>query len=286
MQPINSYTRFPEYYWMDQAIRDYTKARSAKQELRILDVGSPRCFGLYLAYTLPVSIEMTDISALNVDEYRMMWNAVESGALGTATFGLQDARSLEYEADSFDVVYSMSVIEHIDGPDAEGQAIRELLRVLKPGGSLLLSLPFGNRFVEQKRAGFAEAVRKTQDAELYFFQRIYDKHALWDRIINHLQGGTIKAEWTIWRPPHLSLKVLSRMGESVRGLFGFLNPWVSRMVNQCSCGIGNMFPSSCGEVHSSADLYGDVVLVVQKATAGRGNNGAPKRVRMGGQVDA
>jgi SAM-dependent methyltransferase len=283
-QPINSYTRFPEYFWMDQAIRDYTNARSAKETLRILDVGSPKCFGLYLAYTLPVSIEMTDISALNVDEYKMTWNAVESRAIGTATFALQDARSLRYEADSFDVVYSMSVIEHIDGPDAERQAIREMLRVLKPGGLLLLSMPLGNRYVEQKRAGLAEAVRKTQDGKFYFFQRIYDKRALKDRIIEHLDAAGVRAEWTIWRRPHVSLKILSRMDENVRGLFGFINPWVSRMVNRCSYGIGEMVPSSYGDVHSTADIYGDVVLTVQKAAARHGNGAVSEQGRMEDQV--
>jgi SAM-dependent methyltransferase len=228
---------------------------------------------------------MTDISALNIDEYKVMWSAVELGAIGTATFALQDARSLRYEADSFDVVYSMSVIEHIDGPDAESQGIRELLRVLKPGGLLLLSTPFGNRYAEQKRAGFAEAVRKTQDGELYFFQRIYDKDALKDRIVEHLDGAGIKAEWTIWRRSHPSLKILSRMGENARGLFGFMNPWVSRMVNRCSCGIEEVVPSSYGDVHSTTDIYGDVVLVVQKAAVWHGNDGAAEQVKMRGQVD-
>ena len=131
-QPINSYSRFPEYYWMDRAIRNYANTSSPSERLRILDVGSPKCFGLYLAHTLPIAIEMTDISALNVDEYKTMWRAIELGAQGTATFSLQDARSLEYDTNCFDIVYSMSVIEHIDGPDGEREGIRELLRVLNP----------------------------------------------------------------------------------------------------------------------------------------------------------
>jgi len=264
-QPINSYSRFPEYYWMDRAIRDFASLMSTRETLRVLDVGSPKCFGLYLAYTLPISIEMTDISALNVDEYRTMWKAIEAGAKGTATFALRDARSLEYPANSFDVVYCMSVVEHIEGPDADSEGIRELLRVVRPGGLVVLSVPFGDHYVEQQRVGFARSVEKTRDEEAYFFQRIYNKNKLTDRVKGHLGEAGIKAEWTIWRRSHLSLKILSAMGENTRGLLGFVNPWISRKVNRCSSGIEEAIPSAYSAVHSTGDIYGDVILVAQKA---------------------
>jgi 2-polyprenyl-3-methyl-5-hydroxy-6-metoxy-1,4-benzoquinol methylase len=284
-QPINSYSRFPEYYWMDHAIRDFASSMSTREPLRVLDVGSPKCFGLYLAYTLPISIELTDISALNVDEYRTMWKAIEAGAKGTATFALQDARSLEYQANSFDVVYCMSVIEHIEGPDADSEGIRELMRVVRPGGLLLLSIPFGDHYVEQQRAGFARAVQKTQDEKTYFFQRIYDNNKLRDRVIGQLGEAGIKAEWTIWRRSHLSLKILSLMGENTRGLLGFVNPWISRMVNRCSRGIEETVPSAYSAVHSAADICGDVVLAVQKAADRDGTGGVIEGVNVGSRVD-
>ena len=57
------------------------------------------------------------------------------------------------------------------------------------------------------------------------------------------------------------------MGENARGLFGFLSPWVSRQVNRCCYGIEETIPSNYGSVHSRTDIYGDVILVVQKAAA-------------------
>jgi SAM-dependent methyltransferase len=284
-QPINSYARFPEYFSMDRVIREYVNANSGEKRLRILDVGSPKCFGLYLAYTLPISIEMTDISELNVYEYKTMWRAIEGDARGTASFVLQDVRSLGYRTDSFDVVYSMSVVEHIEGLDAESRGIRELLRVLKPRGILLLSVPYGNQYVEQKRAGFAGAIRKTQDREFYFFQRIYDRDSLNDRIAGNLDGAEIKEKWTIWRCPHLASRIMNRMGENARGLLGFMNPWVSRKVNHSSQGIEEEVPSFYGEVHSSSDIYGDIVLVVQKAAASAGNGGVVEPVNAESRVD-
>jgi SAM-dependent methyltransferase len=60
------------------------------------------------------------------------------GALKTS---LADVRRLPFTDASFDVVYSMGTIEHFDESE---DAVREMARVLKPGGRLILGVP--NRF--------------------------------------------------------------------------------------------------------------------------------------------
>ena len=45
-----------------------------------------------------------------------------------------DALALPFESDSFDVVYSLSSSEHFGGHDRAAQGMREMARVLKPGG--------------------------------------------------------------------------------------------------------------------------------------------------------
>ena len=112
---------------------------------------------------------LTDISELNVDEYQVMWRALHSRARGSAVFSLQDVRSLHFDAAAFDVVYSMSVIEHVEGESGDSTAMREMVRVLKPGGLLVVSVPFGRTYAEQHRVGFAGAARKTGDHGTYFF---------------------------------------------------------------------------------------------------------------------
>lgn len=49
-----------------------------------------------------------------------------------------DARQLEFEDASFDVVYSLSSIEHFGGPADIAAAAREMARVLRPGGHLVI----------------------------------------------------------------------------------------------------------------------------------------------------
>jgi SAM-dependent methyltransferase len=52
---------------------------------------------------------------------------------------LADVHRLPFREETFDIVLCTEVLEHLDAPDS---ALRELHRVLKPGGKLLLTTPF------------------------------------------------------------------------------------------------------------------------------------------------
>ena len=52
-----------------------------------------------------------------------------------------DAESLPFKADSFDLVYSVNLLEHVPHPD---KVISEGMRVLKRGGKLVLITPNGD----------------------------------------------------------------------------------------------------------------------------------------------
>jgi SAM-dependent methyltransferase len=53
---------------------------------------------------------------------------------GCFTMQRMDGRHLEFSDNAFDVVFSLSSIEHFGGHAAAAQAMREMSRVLKPGG--------------------------------------------------------------------------------------------------------------------------------------------------------
>jgi SAM-dependent methyltransferase len=260
-QPINAPSRFPEYSCFETAIREHASRQTTPHPLRILDVGSPKLMGLYLAHTTSATVLLTDITALNVDEYRVMWSALGRRAAGRALFALEDARSLPFRAGEFDVVYAMSVIEHIEGDAGDRQAIRELIRVLKPGGLLLVSVPFGRQYVEQHRLGFAGAARRTGDQQAYFFQRIYDRQAFETRILDEARIGADVRVTTIARVRPQLARAFGRLGENARGLLGFLNPVLSSAVNQRRRGIDDDFDVSYGRLHTAGDVYGDLILV-------------------------
>ena len=263
-QPINAPSRFPEYDHFATAISDYRAGLPADRRLTVLDVGSPKLLGLYLGHMARTDITLTDISELNVDEYRMMWRALQRTAQGTAEFSLQDARSLQFPAAAFDVVYSMSVIEHVEGKSGDSQAVRELLRVLKPGGLLMVSVPFGGTYVEQQRLGFAGAARRTGDREAYFFQRIYDSVQFRRRILDHVHDLEQVTVTTIARRNRWLARAVGRLGENTRGALGFMNPFLSVALNRTRPGIDDAFAVEYGALHSARDIYGDLILVGRK----------------------
>jgi len=106
---------------------------------------------LYVAANFEVEGELTDISRLNLDEYELIWKELASTAKGELRFAAQDVRRLDYGDQEFDIVYSMSVIEHVEGQSGDSEAIREMVRVLRPGGLLLASVPFSSTYIEQHR---------------------------------------------------------------------------------------------------------------------------------------
>jgi SAM-dependent methyltransferase len=53
-----------------------------------------------------------------------------------------DGRSLEFADGTFDVAYSLSSIEHFGGVEGAGQTMREMARVLKPGGVLAIATEY------------------------------------------------------------------------------------------------------------------------------------------------
>jgi SAM-dependent methyltransferase len=55
----------------------------------------------------------------------------------------EDVESLSFPAERFDLVVSLDVLAHVNRP---GRAVDELRRVLRPGGQLLFTVPFGPEY--------------------------------------------------------------------------------------------------------------------------------------------
>jgi SAM-dependent methyltransferase len=84
--------------------------------------------------------EVVGLDISKVVALRARRNALDEGTWnGHAPALLRaDIRELPFPADSFDVVYTMGTIEHID---EYRQAIQEVHRVLRPGGQAIIGVP-------------------------------------------------------------------------------------------------------------------------------------------------
>jgi 2-polyprenyl-3-methyl-5-hydroxy-6-metoxy-1,4-benzoquinol methylase len=106
---------------------------------RVLDIGCGRGgFASWLARhpAAPVEVVGCDFSPVAVEKARRF--AAES-AVRNVRFDVADIQRLDQFADdAFDTVFSCETIEHVPDPPL---AVRQLARVLKPGGRLFLTTP-------------------------------------------------------------------------------------------------------------------------------------------------
>ncbi len=190
LEPIE-YVRYVEFqYVLDNLKFDKNSV--------LLDIGSPKMIGLFLGSKVGKCF-LTDVSEYFIDNINEEISALSSN--DKYVVETQNACSLKYPDDEFDGIFSVSVIEHIDG-NGDSEAMRELARVLRPGGRICITVPHndgGYREVfKRKDDPYAYWVKESNDEKI-FYQRIYDRYILEERLI---------------KPSNLKLVDLSYFGET------------------------------------------------------------------------
>ena len=193
----------PVNYWRTLEYRLVHEELRPNSADRILDIGSPKLFSLFLAQKYGLEIFATDIEKYFIADYgyfRSMRGIPES-----RYHLLQaDGRRLEFETNSFDKVFSISVLEHIPD-DGDSACIGEIARVLRPGGLFVATVPFSvtSRNEYRPAADFywsgsagGGGGKKTE----VFFQRRYSEEDLHRRLI---------------QPSGLTLRNISYFGEGI-----------------------------------------------------------------------
>lgn len=168
LRPID-FLRYREFDFALRAIGKLPKPR------RVLGLSSPKLLPLTLASNLPDSeIVSTDILEREVDWTR---NKADELKLSNVTTERADARCLLYPGESFDLVTSISVFEHIaPARDGDLPAIAEVFRVLKPGGTAIITVPFSREAFDEYQSG--GVYERSAGSEKQFFQRFYDEPML------------------------------------------------------------------------------------------------------------
>lgn len=168
--PLNS-TRYFEFAFMGDGMAKRLTAR-------YLDVSSPRLFPIILLLKKPeVFAELLNpdapdltgtgryVEALHLEKRCSLRACVLSGA--------------RLAPGSFDVVTSMSVVEHIP---QDSETVQQMWNLLKPGGRLLLTLPCAAQASEQYANRDSYGLLAPDEEGYFFFQRLYDQRLLEERI--------------------------------------------------------------------------------------------------------
>lgn len=194
---------------------------SAHEAPDVLDVSSPKLVSLYLAAKTGGHVLATD---LNDKEIFNRW--LKLGQVrGLKNFAVeyQDARNLTLPDARFDLVYSLSVIEHIPG-NGDAEALREFARVTKPGGTIVIEVPYRRKFEEVFRKVDSKGAPLEKEE---FFERRYDAAALEQRLM-HVDGLRLERKMILgeWLPVDPAIN-----GDSIPRLLRILalplEPWMA-----------------------------------------------------------
>jgi SAM-dependent methyltransferase len=163
-----------------------------------LDVSSPQLFSLYVA----THERDKTITIMNPDGRDLAVTTRTIGDLGLSNVLVRNAAvdALSGEPNTFDCVWSISVIEHIAGDYDDRQAVKLMYAALAAGGRLILTVPVDRAFHDEYRDvdyyGTAPQV-----SGRYFFQRWYDKNAIWSRIVDSVGVEPEVVQWFGEREP-------------------------------------------------------------------------------------
>lgn len=130
----------------------------------VLDVGCSQGIASILLGRECFRVTGVDIQKSRIDYARSDLAAEEPDVQARVDFVLANGSNLEFETDSFDTVLLGEVIEHLAVPS---KVLEEARRVLKPGGRIVITTPFGLSAYHDHKQTFYPSAILGQVADLF-----------------------------------------------------------------------------------------------------------------------
>ncbi len=177
LRPLDA-PRYTEFAYMDKFIRQNNLAN-----MKVLDISSPYLMSYVLSKKN--NVIKTDIDSSEKNFIKENKNL---------SFKIEDGTRLSFADNAFDLVYSVSVIEHIYGKYI--QAIQEMIRVTNDDGYIYLTFPVSKKNIEEWSQG-AVYEKQYKDNKGTFFQYRFDEEHV-NNILNNLSGIKIIQKDIFW----------------------------------------------------------------------------------------
>lgn len=122
--------------WWGEHVHRYNVVKQYLQpNFNVLDIACGTGFGSAL---MAESVPSGNVTGCDISAEAVQHNAQHFSQVPNLKFEAADATNLQFADNTFDLVASFETLEHVDDYEA---MLRELRRVLKPGGRLVLSTP-------------------------------------------------------------------------------------------------------------------------------------------------
>lgn len=162
VSPFDSVRHFEfDFFW--------SVARRSNAQ-RILDVSSPRLLPLLMVDRSPsMCVDIVNPDRLDLDRTRLLADFL--GLSKRCRFMPVRVDDLRSSTDRFQLITSMSVLEHVED---DIEAVTILWSLLEPGGTLLVTVPCSQEYVEEFSTYDEYQLLKMGDDGFVFWQRYYD----------------------------------------------------------------------------------------------------------------
>ena len=223
--------RIWEYCWL------YKSLGLSRGGWKVLDLGGPASHLSMLAAKAGCNVISLDV---NPDIVRAGQDCARALRLESLDARLGDMRDLSvFPAESFDVVVSCSVLEHLTAADQQA-ALGEVERVVRPGGLIGLTFDFGmaapamNIHLDgphEPPDSAAEALRRYRRGQLVVVGNAFEENPIGGALFREPSISYNIASLFLAKPPAPDV-VLPVCEESRRGLTGFPIRGLPRLVYQ------------------------------------------------------
>ena len=171
------YDRVNPFIWNEEMRDEAIAMLDIQPDDRVLDVGCGTGFA-----TEGLLRETDHVHGLDQSPHQLSRAFEKFGRRGPVQFSLGDAERLPFADDTFDIVWSSGSIEYWPNPVT---ALRELRRVGKPGGQVLVVGPdYPRRTVFQKLADAIMLFYDEEEADRMFAE------AGFDSVAHHIQQAS------------------------------------------------------------------------------------------------
>ena len=134
--PLHTWSRVWEYPFIYSNIISLIKSNQSNKKLNIVDVGSGVTFFPFALASNGIELCCTDFDPIIERDLQLAIKTFNHQS-GKISFKKTDGVTLPFEDNTTDIIYCISVLEHIQMFE---NTVFEMQRILKPGGKLFLTI--------------------------------------------------------------------------------------------------------------------------------------------------